>query len=49
MNGLAWTMLVLAAMVGAFLFATIGAILVALLLANGSDRLTRDDEHHGDY
>ncbi|MFL9897508.1 hypothetical protein PQR75_03495 [Paraburkholderia fungorum] len=49
MNGLAWTMLVLAAMVGAFLFATIGAILVALLLANVSDRLTRDDEHHPDY
>ncbi|MEA3082496.1 MAG: hypothetical protein QOC89_193 [Paraburkholderia sp.] len=49
MNGLAWTMLVLAAMVGAFLFATIGAILVALLLANVSGRLTRDDEHHGDY
>jgi ABC-type transport system involved in cytochrome c biogenesis permease component len=49
MNGLAWTMLVLAAMVGAFLFATIGAILVALLLANVSGRLTRDDEHRGDY
>ncbi|MCX4149907.1 MULTISPECIES: hypothetical protein [Paraburkholderia] len=48
MNGLAWTMLVLAAMVGAFLFATVGAILVALLLANVSSRLTRDDEHHGD-
>ncbi|SOE68163.1 hypothetical protein SAMN05446635_3231 [Burkholderia sp. OK233] len=49
MNGLAWTMLVLAAMVGAFLFATVGAILVALLLANVSNRLTRDDEHHDDY
>jgi hypothetical protein len=49
MNGLAWTMLVLAAMVGAFLFATIGAILVALLLANVSNRLTRDDEHGHDY
>lgn len=49
MNGLAWTMLVLAAMVGAFLFATVGAILVALLLANVSDRLTRDDEHARHY
>jgi integral membrane sensor domain MASE1 len=49
MNGLAWTMLVLAAMVGAFLFATIGALLVALLLANVSNRLTRDDEHRHDY
>jgi hypothetical protein len=49
MNGLTWTLLVLAAMVGAFLFATIGAILVGLLLANVSDRLTRDDEHHRDY
>jgi uncharacterized protein involved in cysteine biosynthesis len=48
MNGLAWTMLVLAAMVGAFLFATIGAILVALLLGNVSDRLTRHDDHHRD-
>ncbi|MFM0499418.1 hypothetical protein [Paraburkholderia caffeinilytica] len=49
MNGLAWTMLVLAAMAGAFLFATVGAILVALLLANVSNRLTRNDEHHGGY
>ncbi|CAE6810983.1 hypothetical protein R69927_06760 [Paraburkholderia domus] len=49
MNGLAWTMLVLAAMAGAFLFATVGAILVALLLANVSNRLTRDDAHHHDY
>ena len=49
MNGLAWTMLVLAGMVGAFLFATVGAILIALLLANVSNRLTRDDERHGDY
>jgi integral membrane sensor domain MASE1 len=49
MTGLAWTMLVLAAMVGAFLFATIGAILLGLLLANVSNRLTRDDEHRHDY
>ncbi|MFM0733338.1 hypothetical protein PQQ52_22950 [Paraburkholderia sediminicola] len=49
MSGLAWTMLVLAAMAGAFLFATLGAILIALLLASVSERLTRDDEHHRDY
>ena len=48
MNGLAWTMLVLAAMIGAFLFATIGAVLLALLLASVSNRLTRHDEHR-DY
>jgi hypothetical protein len=49
MNGLAWIMLVLAAMVGALLFVTIGAIVLALLLANVSNRLTRNDEHHRDY
>ncbi|AJZ58140.1 hypothetical protein [Paraburkholderia fungorum] len=49
MSGLAWTMLVLAAMVGAFLFATIGAVLLALLLASVSSRLTEDDEHRRDY
>lgn len=48
MNGLAWTLLVLAAMVGAFLFATIGAVLLALLLASVTSRLTKDDEHR-DY
>jgi integral membrane sensor domain MASE1 len=42
-------MLVLAAMVGAFLFATIGAVLLALLLASVSSRLTEDDEHRRDY
>lgn len=49
MSGLAWTMLVLAAMVGAFLFATIGAVLLALLLASVSSRLTEDDEHRRNY
>ncbi|CAB3780961.1 hypothetical protein LMG28614_01126 [Paraburkholderia ultramafica] len=49
MNGLAWIMLVLAAMVGALLFVTIGAIALALLLANASNRLTRNDENHRDY
>lgn len=48
MNGLAWTMLVLAAMIGAFFFATVGAVLLALLLANVSNRLTRDDQHRDD-
>ncbi|WGS50563.1 hypothetical protein LFL96_03380 [Paraburkholderia sp. D15] len=41
-------MLVLAAMVGAFLFATIGAVLLALFLANVSGRLAREDEQR-DY
>ncbi|HYS63478.1 MAG TPA: hypothetical protein VEN30_06615 [Paraburkholderia sp.] len=49
MSGLAWTMLVLAAMFGAFLFATIIAIVLALLLANVSNRLTRHDENHRDH
>ncbi len=49
MNGLAWLMLVLAAMFGAFLFATIGAVLLALFLASVSSRLTRNDDHHRDY
>ncbi|WP_165848105.1 hypothetical protein [Paraburkholderia lacunae] len=48
MNGLAWTMLVLAAMIGALLFATVGAIILALLLANVSGRLTRDDADRRD-
>ncbi|MFM0737817.1 hypothetical protein PQQ51_11295 [Paraburkholderia xenovorans] len=49
MNGLAWTMLVLAAMIGAALFATIGAVLLALLLASISERLTKNDAHYDDY
>ncbi|MFM0208806.1 hypothetical protein PQQ96_15485 [Paraburkholderia sediminicola] len=49
MSGLAWTMMVLAAMAGAFIFATVGAVLVALLLANVSNRLTRNDGHPPDY
>ncbi|SIT42849.1 conserved exported hypothetical protein [Paraburkholderia ribeironis] len=48
MNGLAWIMLILAAMIGAFLFVTICAVLLVLLLAHVSDRLTRNDEHHQD-
>jgi hypothetical protein len=46
MNGFAWTTLIVAGMVGAFLFVAIGAILLVLLLANVSDRLTRNDEDH---
>jgi integral membrane sensor domain MASE1 len=49
MSGLAGMMLILAAMIGAFLFATIGAIVLALLLTSVSSRLTRDDDHHRDY
>ncbi|MFM0003816.1 MULTISPECIES: hypothetical protein [Paraburkholderia] len=49
MSGLAWMMLILAAMIGAFLFATIGAIVLALLLTSVSSRLTRDDDQHRDY
>ncbi|MFT4065322.1 hypothetical protein [Paraburkholderia sp.] len=48
MNGLVLTMLILAAMIGAFLFAAIGAMLLALLLADVSDRLARNDEIHRD-
>ncbi len=48
MNGLAWLMLTFASMTGAFLFATIGVILLALLLANVSSQLTRNDDHR-DY
>ncbi|MFP3565366.1 hypothetical protein [Paraburkholderia sp. SIMBA_030] len=49
MNGLAWTMLVLAAMIGSLLFVTIGAIVLALLLGNVSDRLTKHGaDHHDD-
>jgi hypothetical protein len=36
-------------MIGAFLFATIGAILLALFLASVSRQLTRNDDHHRDY
>ncbi|MFM0346971.1 hypothetical protein [Paraburkholderia sp. RL17-347-BIC-D] len=49
MSGLAWMMLILAAMIGAFLFATIGAIVLALLLTSVSSRLTRDDDQRRDY
>jgi hypothetical protein len=46
MNGFAWAMVICAGMVGALLVVTIGATLLALLLANVSDRLTRNDDDH---
>lgn len=46
MNGFAWAMLIFAGMVGALLFVAIGAVLLALLLASVSDRLTRNDDDH---
>jgi uncharacterized protein involved in cysteine biosynthesis len=49
MSGLAWMMLILAAMAGAFLFATIGALVLALFVTSVSSRLTRHDDHHRDY
>lgn len=49
MSGLAWMTLILAAMIGAFFFATIGAIVLALFLTSVSGRLTRHDDHHRDY
>lgn len=47
MNGLAWTLLVLAAMIGAVLCVIVGALVLVLLLANISERLTKDD--HADH
>lgn len=44
MNGFSWTMLILAAMIGAFLLVTIGVVLLALLLGNVSERLSSNDE-----
>ncbi|WP_274597571.1 hypothetical protein [Paraburkholderia sp. SG-MS1] len=41
--------LILAAMIGALLFTTMGALLFALLLGNVSDRLARTAENHRDY
>ncbi|HEY2024682.1 hypothetical protein [Paraburkholderia sp.] len=46
MNGLVWTVLILAAMVGALLVVTIGMAVLALLFANVSSRLAHNDEVH---
>jgi hypothetical protein len=48
MNGFAWAMLILAGMVGALLVVTIGAIVLALLLAGVSERLARHDDDRRD-
>ena len=45
MTDLAWARLILAAMIGAFLFATMSALGIALLLAEVSDRLARSDDN----
>jgi hypothetical protein len=41
-------MLILAAMIGAFLLVTIGVVVLALLLGNVSDRLSSNDETRRD-
>lgn len=46
MNGFTWPMLIFASMLGTLLFVGMGAVLFALLLANVSDRLTRNDDDH---
>jgi len=46
MNGLVWTVLILAAMIGALLFVAIGVVVFALLVANVSSRLAHNDENH---
>lgn len=48
MNGFSWTMLILAAMIGAFLLVTIGVVVLALLLGDVSDRLSSNDETRRD-
>ncbi|MFM0492299.1 hypothetical protein, partial [Paraburkholderia graminis] len=49
MNGVAWIMLVLAAIAGAFAFAAAGTLMLLLLIADVAQRLTRDDDNRGDY
>lgn len=49
MNGFSWTMLILAAMMGAFLLVSIGVVVLALLFGNVSDRLASNDEARRDY
>jgi hypothetical protein len=48
MNSLTWLVVTLGSMFGAFVVATIGVVLIALLLANVSCRLTRYDDYR-DY
>lgn len=47
MNGVAWIMLVLAAIVG--VSAAAGALALLLLIACVAEKLTRDDDNRGDY
>ena len=53
MNSIGWIMLVLAAIVGAiigaFVFAAAGTVVLLLLIAYVADKLTRDDDNRGDY
>ncbi|MBB5410630.1 MULTISPECIES: hypothetical protein [Paraburkholderia] len=48
MDGISWITLILATMIGGFLFAMIGVVLLALLLGNVSDRLSSNDETRQD-
>ncbi|HZZ14090.1 MAG TPA: hypothetical protein VFE79_25645 [Paraburkholderia sp.] len=48
MNGLAWTLVLLAVVPGALLCVTPCAIPIALLLANVSARLMKNDDVHRD-
>ncbi|QXE07167.1 hypothetical protein BJG93_35000 [Paraburkholderia sprentiae WSM5005] len=48
MNGISWTLLILATMIGGFLFAMIGVVLLALLLGDVSNRLSSNDETRRD-
>ncbi|WP_198018020.1 hypothetical protein [Burkholderia sp. WSM2230] len=49
MTGVAWTMLVLTAIAGAFVFAAAGTLVLLLLIAYVAEDLTRDDDNRGDY
>ncbi|MFM0494344.1 hypothetical protein PQQ88_11070 [Paraburkholderia caledonica] len=49
MNGVAWMMLVLAAVASAFVFAAAGTLVLLLLFAYVAEKLTRDDDNRGDY
>lgn len=44
MNGLTWSMLILAALIGAFLFATLGAGMLAIAFARVSGKLAGSDD-----
>jgi O-antigen ligase len=48
MTRFAWFMLILAALLGAFLFVAVVAIVLTLLLANVAERLEQTDETRSD-